>query len=1097
MKLRNSLLVIAIVFGLLFPVLTPAQPVLAAGLTFTPSATNCTTSDSVSNVNDGNTGTRLRCQSPLSTVVADLGALYTLTSMRFWHSWDEGEQLNSGYVEASANGTDYVIVTALSNPALDSWVTVDLTGFTARYVRVRSTDGGSFGWMAINEVEVYGSAASPTPLGLDYTIATSNCTTPDPLANVHDGNILARLRCQSPLSSVIAYLGGESTLDYLRFWHTVDEGEQLNNGYVEISDDGTTYTSVYTLSDPAVNEWVTIDLTGYNATFIRIRSTDSGSYGWQAINELEIYGTDPIVDVWQIGNYIQDGDMENSTAWDGTWWGKWTSSPWFSQSRPSSWTGTAGNSEPLCGSYFRQMRITDEVIIPSASQKFLWYGGDMYVSFGLRTQATVTGRAYLVDPFGRQIYLPPGGSEEEQLYGVQLSATDTEWQMFNMTLTDMPLGWYLLVIQAAGDLNGLMALDCVSISEGGYQQYVFNNPPLDEPLAPPPLVAHLETRTESTDPFVPNWTFTNKAAFVVGAAGSGQEVVGLFPGQVATVGTSPVAPGANLFDVARTTNWIEVLYNTPEQAAPLGFDLLSNFNIYFQAINISLQVSDAAARYMDVVQVENIETGATISLSDIEPGMESVDGTWTRVGYTLNLQPGRYRINVNNEYLTQTLYLSKLCVSGGLLTIENDWGCGSAFSSFQTPDEATLSAAEAQVTAVAAITQTAAYPLTSTAAARIMATQTAAVQQTRTALATANNATANAAATKTQIYALTATPAFAASATAWVGGFRATLTQRVALTQTQSALRSTQRAANTQTAAAQATQNARLTQTAAVQQTTVAQPNIYATMTAAAVATQLRAGELATNAYILTQQYDLQQTLIAQMTTTPDGTTAAQGTAIADLNATIAALATAQAAATAVTNPTAIPATAIALSMPPSQPLTTWDAECLRPDNPFNVSWWVDYERCMVLSWFAWGPSNTAQLQDLQTMAGGKEPIGTILQIGDAFENLLNSFAIFDWSLTGVTCSTSPPNATIFFEQAQGILNGELDLNAAYSTYSDEGNVPIDVIVGPYIARGIHFFLNILCALGIMQWVQWMADIVFTFLIIFYFKTRWIDPSFS
>jgi hypothetical protein len=1060
MKLRNSLLIIAIVFGLLAPMLTPAQPARAdsslltdlaaywkldeaSGTRYDSASTNSLTDNNTVTQDNGVVGNSAHFDkenseylSAVSSADLTMGdADFTIAAWAYFDSLstDQSERTIAAK-EDTESSREYRI-----SMNLDQKI----------QLHVFDTSGNQVGLVESNVVVSihqryfvvawHDAANNLVYISVNNETPVSSATTGAPASNA-SGFYLGWFGSDT----FTRYMDG--LIDEVGIWHrtlTADERAML-------------YTSGYGCSYP--------------------------------------FDSCAVTSVWQIGNYIQDGDMENSTTFDGTWWGKWTSSPWFSQSRPSSWTGTAGNSEPLCGSYFRQMKITDEVIIPSASQKFLWYGGDMYISFGLRTQATVTGRAYLVDPFGRQIYLPPGGSPEEQLYGVQLSATDTEWQMFNMTLTDMPLGWYLLVLQAAGDLNGLMALDCVSISEGGYQQYVFNNPPLDEPPSPPAVVARLETRAESIDPFVPDWLFTDKAAFVVGTAG--QQVVGLFPGKVATVGTSPVASGANLFDVARTTNWIEVLYNTPE-AAPLGFDLLSNLNIFFQAINVSLQVSDAAAKYADVVQVENIETGATISLSDIEPGMESVDGTWTRVGYTLNLQPGRYRINVNNENLTQTLYLSKLCVSGGLLTIENDWGCGSVYSSFQTPDEATLAAAEAQVTAVAAITQTAAYPLTSTAAARIMATQTAAVQATRTALATANNATANAAATKTQIYAQTLTPAWAATATAYVGQVRATWTQRVALTQTQSALRSTQNAANNQTAAAQATQNARLTQTAAAQQTVVVQPNIYATMTAAALATAQRQGELATNAYILTQQYDVQQTAIAQMTTTPDGTTAAQGTAIAELNATIAALATAQAAATAVTNPTAIPATAVALSLPPAQPVTTWDAECLRPDNPFNVSWWVDYERCMVLSWFAWGPSNTAQLQDLQTMAGGKEPIGTILQIGDAFENLLNSFGIFDWSLTGATCTTSPPNATIFFEQARGILNGELDLNQAYSTYSDEGNVPIDVIVGPYIARGIHFFLNMLCALGIMQWFQWMADIIFTFLIIFYFKTRWIDPAFS
>lgn len=802
-----------------------------------------------------------------------------------------------------------------------------------------------------------------------------------------------------------------------------------------------------------------------------------------------------LVPVWQIGTYLKNGDFETTSL-------PWLTDDWLlgwhtantATSTKTSWT--PGNYQPLCSDRFRQLDVRFD---GGTYQSFIWYGGDMYVSIGARVGPDVALDIVIYDPFGDAHYIAADETE-----------TGSQWQMFNDVLFDMPVGHYTFFVLVSG--FGKVGLDCAVVSEGDYQLFPFNETPLDPPV---PIATSFSEQsilaTESTEPLQPNWWLSEKAA-ELGGGDITDKILEILPG----------APNAIAPDViparstAKSKNWIEV---TDAGISPFGFDPLGAYNTFANSVTVSF-----ISPFMGVaslIRFEKIEGGDLNIItkpagdSDLiiitEPSVDGVDpetGWWHFTSDT-PLDPGKYRVVIDGSQQLDDLMLAKVCVraTGLAYTIcENE-----SSPPISVPATATLGAVYGFATSNANTTSTQQVVATQTAVARSNATSTARVAATQTALVGANstvialatraqatlNATSTRAAATQTAVAATATKAHILTATAFVSGNRATLTQRVALTQTKIAANAATQSVRTTATAAMATQRAHLTQTAAVQQTVAAQPNIYATLTAAALATAQRQGELATNAAIMTQQYYAQQTAIAQMTAVTNGTSEAQATAIAELNATIAALATAQAAATAVTNPTALPATAVVVSMPPEQPLTTWDVECIRPTNPLNLAWWVDYERCMILSWFAWGPSNTAQIQDLQTNVGGREPFGTILQIGDAFGNLRDSFGIFDWGLTGATCSTAPPNATIFFEQARGILAGELDLNEAYSTYSDEGNMPIDVIVGPYIARGIHFFLNMLCALGIMQWFQWMADVVFVFLIIFYFKTRWIDPTFS
>ncbi len=542
-------------------------------------------------------------------------------------------------------------------------------------------------------------------------------------------------------------------------------------------------------------------------------------------------------------------------------------------------------------------------------------------------------------------------------------------------------------------------------------------------------------------------------------------------------------------------------------------------------VSFAVQFPDTVAQGEAAYQAQNLfslldtETSTVLTESNPVFGNFEVaplsDGTYV-IKEAMTLANSRYRFVFDNK-TPYDVIMSHFCVSP-YASIDAD--C-LTWTPFTTEDwggiSATLSAMNTQYA------QTAGPQMTATATART-ATAQAQIALTQTALATGGNATQIAAATRTQLYGTTATAAYNLTSTAFSGGFHATLTAIVAGTQTAVATQYMQNTAFAQTRAAQTAQAgtaAAATHAAATLQAS-AVPGATTTsiqQTQTAMAATLAPAYMTATAlsYIQTQQAQswwtqtavagmgYQLTLNAQYATlSAMQTQIAQGTAGPDANATATALAQAQAtqnyfntqiASIQQTQAAQGSATAQATAMvqPPPQPAPAWDANCLRPDNPFNLAWWTDYEPCRIMSWFSWSPTNTQTLTDWQTDAGGREPFTTITQFGDFFRQIGALIGSVDWHTTAF-CSTLPPNTGSFFQQAKDLLLGDIKFNTtSLGPISDQGNIAIEVIVGPFIARGIYYVMNFLCIIGLYQWLQWIINAFIVMAFVGYLRKSWLD----
>jgi hypothetical protein len=400
-----------------------------------------------------------------------------------------------------------------------------------------------------------------------------------------------------------------------------------------------------------------------------------------------------------------------------------------------------------------------------------------------------------------------------------------------------------------------------------------------------------------------------------------------------------------------------------------------------------------------------------------------------------------------------------------------------------------------------------------TATARAQATQQRAQTQTQAPLATQT-----AAAVQTQRAAQTQNAANNQTATAIAVGISAQQTQNALATQHAQQAAATQTAAALQTeisggvdpateAAATTTAQAHATQFAGVTATAIAQHTANAVNTANAQSTansQATANSAATAVSLATQNAQQAQAtttaaaLQTQLAGAPDATAEAQATTTAQAHATTAA----QTTATAQVQLTNQVGTQIAQGtqvtgpvgdLPPvdERPEPQAGADCIRPSSPLQIANWIDYEVCRVLTWFAWSPDNTAQMQGLTQMCEDRYPCGLMLEVREVFDVFIG------WAQSipcaGGFCGDEP--LTEFNITARGILLGEFDFSDAGPSYGTECDLLLAPIVGPAIQTGACFCLNVMCALGILPWTQLIWNIVMAFLLALYVQRTWFSAA--
>ena len=198
--------------------------------------------------------------------------------------------------------------------------------------------------------------------------------------------------------------------------------------------------------------------------------------------------------------------------------------------------------------------------------------------------------------------------------------------------------------------------------------------------------------------------------------------------------------------------------------------------------------------------------------------------------------------------------------------------------------------------------------------------------------------------------------------------------------------------------------------------------------------------------------------------------------------------------------------------------ISGWGTGCTAacpPPGWLEVGQWIEYARCRLTRWLAWCPWHAESIAKMQDEFYKIEPIGTLMDLLGLGLALKDEFTQYNWTDdTGGgdidNMEIQAPRNFIFAPGEGGGADiplvgadsvwggGDIDLAAGlgsggYSTECD--NLLADSLgnLGPPMC----FAANVINALGLNTWVQWLWDIAMMVGFGFYLANTWIKPNSS
>ncbi len=185
---------------------------------------------------------------------------------------------------------------------------------------------------------------------------------------------------------------------------------------------------------------------------------------------------------------------------------------------------------------------------------------------------------------------------------------------------------------------------------------------------------------------------------------------------------------------------------------------------------------------------------------------------------------------------------------------------------------------------------------------------------------------------------------------------------------------------------------------------------------------------------------------------------------------------------------------------PSNQPPPGAYAPCEKPENPWQISGWLEYNRCRTLSYFAWGPPQSATAQAIPTVYfGDREPFGTINELEQTTHDVQEVVNQYSWS-QGLDGMGDAPSFDVFMQpQDSWFMTGRPPLeqlannSGVEPTYVCPGG-DIEGMLGP-LMTGVCFAYGVLFEHGIMPWLQLLVDLGAILFFIIYLYHKWIDAG--
>lgn len=185
------------------------------------------------------------------------------------------------------------------------------------------------------------------------------------------------------------------------------------------------------------------------------------------------------------------------------------------------------------------------------------------------------------------------------------------------------------------------------------------------------------------------------------------------------------------------------------------------------------------------------------------------------------------------------------------------------------------------------------------------------------------------------------------------------------------------------------------------------------------------------------------------------------------------------------------------------------ELDCERPSGIINIPGWLEYGRCSFMKWISWCPHHSERLIELRDYFEGREPFGTFLEVGDAFEVIRLLTNEYDWDVGIITFDgagkpsqiESVPNAmttynTMFVRSSTSPYmtggNAIMITNPNSNSYSTDCTFSMEEVVGDKMARPMCFSFDVLIKLGLMDLLQVFITVASLAMLFYYVQHKWL-----
>ena len=181
---------------------------------------------------------------------------------------------------------------------------------------------------------------------------------------------------------------------------------------------------------------------------------------------------------------------------------------------------------------------------------------------------------------------------------------------------------------------------------------------------------------------------------------------------------------------------------------------------------------------------------------------------------------------------------------------------------------------------------------------------------------------------------------------------------------------------------------------------------------------------------------------------------------------------------------------------PPVPPPPSYNADCNRPQNGYDIAHWVEYEKCQTLSFFSMSPNAVATYQALPSMFDDREPKGTFDEVTSMLDGLKDLLNQYDWD-NGLPGTDESPDLGIFLspDQTSPWFGGQFQFNTPSEPFNTTCSSTLTSMIGPGMAQGYCLVMNFLHEKGLMPWIQLIIDLGSIILFGAYIWTKWIDAG--